>query len=224
MSQNTLEEWRPIDGYPNYQVSNRGRVINVKSGKVLKPGVYNTGYEYVNLYKNGKYKNYNIHRLVANAYIPNPDNLPQVNHIDENKCNNNVENLEWCTASQNTRHSAHKRSCRINQLTLDGEFIKQWDSARDVERELGFNNGSIIKSCKGKLEKAYGYKWGYADGLHQRKQNRPIAALTKDGDFIAEYKSAAEAARCLKISTTQIYLCLNGTYKSAHGLRFIYID
>lgn len=224
MSQDTREEWRPIAGFPNYQVSNRGRVMNLMRGKVLKNRINGHGYEHVALCKNGKQKNYTVHRLVAQAFIPNTDNLPQINHIDECKTNNDVSNLEWCTPSQNQRYSAHHRSCKINQLTLDGELVKTWESSHQSERELGYKCTYIIAVCKGKRKQAYGYKWEYADPEQQRKFNRPIAALTKDGDLIAEYKSAAEAARGLKISTTQICFCLNGTYKSAHGLRFIYID
>lgn len=224
-SQNTLEEWRPIDGYENlYAVSSKGRVMNLKKNKMIKPWVSNYGYVLVNLRKNGKQKKYLIHKLVAEAFIPNPYNLPQINHIDECKSNNNVTNLEWCTPSQNQRHSIYQRSCKINQYTLDGEFIKQWESSHEIERNLGYNDGNIISCCKNKQKTAYGYRWKYTDGLHQQKQNRPVAVLTKDGEYVAKYKSAAEAARFLKISTTQIYFCLNGTYKSTHGLRFIYID
>lgn len=225
MSQNTLEEWRPINGFPNYAVSNRGRVMNLKSGKILKNRSNNHGYVYVKLYKgDGTSKQIKIHRLVAQAFIPNPLNLPQVNHIDENKTNNNVENLEWCTASQNTRHSIYQRSCKINQLTLDGKFIRQWESSREIEREIGYDHCHIIDCCKNKFKQMYGFRWEYTDGLNQRKINRPVAALTKDGEFVAEYKSVAEASRCLKISTTQIRNCLNGRLKSTNGLRFIYIN
>lgn len=220
------EIWKEIQGFEGlYAVSNRGRVKNLKTGKVLKYVIDNMGYAFVTLYKaNSKPKNIKVHKLVVKTFIPNPDNLPQINHIDENKWNNNVSNLEWCTASQNQRHSAHQRSCRINQLTLDGQFIRQWESSHQIGRELGYNQSYIIQSCKRKRKQAYGYKWEYADPEQQRKLNRPVAALTKDGELVSEYKSAAEASRCLKISATQIYYCLNGTYKSTHGLRFIYID
>lgn len=219
------EIWKEIQGYEGlYAVSNRGRVMNLKSRKVLKPGINSIGYELIVLCKNGKQKNYTVHRLVAEAFIPNTDNLPQVNHIDERKDNNDVSNLEWVTASQNMKHSAHQCSCNINQLTLDGELIKTWESSRQIERETGYSTGYIIDCCKSKHKQAYGYRWEYADPSQQHKFNRPIAVLTMDGDLIAEYKSAAEAARGLKIRPNQICLCLKGTYKSAHGLRFIYID
>ena len=227
MSQNTKEQWRPIDGYPNYQVSDKGRVKNLETGKILKNRSNNHGYPYVRLFRgDGKPKNCTTHRLVAEAFIENPLNLPQINHIDEDKRNNDASNLEWCTPSQNTRHSVHQRSCKINQLTLDGELINTWESSREIERELGFSQGNIIKCCKRHKNYSHvgGYKWEYADPTQQQRHNRPIAALTKDGDLIAEYKSAAEAARCLKIRASLIHYCLNGTCKSTHGLRFIYLD
>lgn len=221
------EIWKEIKGYEGlYAVSNRGRVKNIMSGRILKNRIDGHGYAFVALCKGDgtKPKQIKVHRLVALAFIPNSDNLPQVNHIDEDKTNNDVSNLEWVSASQNIRHSAHQYSCRINQLSLDGELVKTWESSWQIERELGYAQGYIINCCKRKYKQAYGYRWEYADPSQQRKFNRPVAALTKDGDLIAEYKSAAEASRCLKISYTQICLCLNGTYKSAHGLRFIYID
>lgn len=218
------EIWKEIKGYENrYAVSNRGRVMNLMSGKVLKNRINGHGYEHVLLCKNGKQKNYKVHRLVAQAFIPNKLNLPYINHLDEVKTNNNVSNLEWCSASQNQRHSAHQKSCRIKQLTLDGELVKIWDSSMQIGRETGYNASYIIQCCKGKYKQAHGYRWEYADASQQHKLNRPVAALTKDGEFVAEYKSAAEASRSLKISTTQIRNCLYGTYKSTHGLQFIYI-
>lgn len=220
------EIWKPIKGYESrYAVSSKGKVMNLETGRILKNRINTHGYAIVGLFNgNGKRKKIMVHRLIAEAFIPNPLGLPQINHLDEDKTNNNVTNLEWCTASQNTRHSAHKYSCRINQLTLDGEFIRQWDSSNQIKRELGYSNGSIINCCKGKSKQVYGFRWQYADPTQQRKINHPVAALTKDGEFIAEYKSAADAARSLKIRASLIYFCLNGTCKSTHGLRFNYID
>lgn len=220
------EIWKEIQGYEGlYAVSSKGRVKNIKTGKVLKNRINPHGYAIVALYKgNGtKPKAVMVHRLVAQAFIPNPENLPQINHIDEDKRNNNVINLEWVSASQNQRHSAHQYSCRINQLSLDGELVKEWESSHEIERELGYIYGNIIQCCKGKYKQMYGFKWQYADPSQQQKQNRPVAALTKDGEFVAEYKSAAEAARCLKIGVRSIRFCLKGIYKSTNGLKFIYI-
>lgn len=221
MSQNTREQWKPIDGFPNYQVSNKGRVKNIKTGRVLKNVIDSHGYYVVNL---GKGNMRMVHRLIAQAFLPNPDNLPQINHIDENKLNNDVSNLEWVTASQNIKHSIHQRSCRINQYTLDGELIKQWASAHEIEREFGYAPINILRTCQCKFKQTYGYRWEYAEPSQQRKFNRPVAALTMDGDLICEYKSAADAARSLKICDQSIRNCLNGTYKSTNGLRFFYLD
>ena len=106
------EEWRDIEGYEGlYQVSNLGRVksLNYRGCKgnisILKPRLTKKGYETINLCKDGKVKNVRIHRLVAQSFISNPNNLPVVNHKDENKLNNNVDNLEWCTCQDNLLHS-----------------------------------------------------------------------------------------------------------------------
>ena len=215
------EIWKEIQGFEGeYAVSSMGRVKNLKNGKIFT-GVNNgNGYKIITL----KGKTYMVHRLVALAFIPNPDNLPYINHIDEKKDNNDVSNLEWCTASYNTNYSSHKQSCKINQITKDSELVKTWESSMQINRETGYDASSIIKCCRGKRKQAYGYRWEYADPSQQHKFNQPVAALTKDDEFVAEYRSAAEASRCLKISYTQVYLCLNGTYKSTHGLKFIYID
>lgn len=220
------EIWKEIEGFEGlYAVSNKGRIRNIRTGRILKYGIDGMGYPFVLLCKaNSKPKNIKVHKLVAQAFIPNPKNLPQVDHIDENKKNNDVSNLRWVTASQNQRHSAHQKSCKIKQLTLDGELVKTWGSSKQIERETGYRQGNIIQCCKSKIRSAYGYRWEYADPYQQQKHNRPVAALTKDGEFVAEYKSIAEASRCLKISYPQVYMCLNGKLKSTHGLKFIYID
>lgn len=120
------EEWRDIDGYEDlYQVSNMGRVLSLKfnhtenNPKILKP-IELLGYLVVNLYKDGKMKSFKIHRLVAKAFIPNPDNLPEVNHKDENKFNNVVDNLEWCTTKYNINYgTAISRSSKTRSLPVE---------------------------------------------------------------------------------------------------------
>lgn len=224
MSQNTKEIWKPIDGFPNYQVSNKGRVMNLKTGKIIKNSISLNGYIYVNLWLNNKLTHFRVHRLVAQAFIPNPENLPQVNHIDEDKTNNNVENLEWVSASKNIRHSIYRQYRKINQLSLDGDIIKQWESISQIAKKFGIGNSHIIQCCKGERKQAYGFKWQYADSSQQQRHNRPVAALTKDGEFVAKYKSVAEASRCLNICAQSIHDCLNGNYESTHGLIFIDID
>lgn len=114
-------------------------------------------------------KNYLVHRLVASAFLPNPNNYPIINHKDENPQNARVENLEWCDSKYNNNYGTHNekvaKSCSIPilQFSLDGKFIRKWNSTKDAGRELDIDRGSITKCCKGKRKTAGGYKWGYAD-------------------------------------------------------------
>lgn len=172
------EEWKDIEGYDGlYMVSNYGNVksLNYKrTGKecLLKPTNNTTGYYlFVVLCKNGVLKNYRVHRLVAQAFIPNPNNLPEVNHIDENKNNNCVGNLEWCTREYNnnygTRNERHAKALSKHVLQIDknsNKVIHEWDSATQVKLELGFAQSHICDCCKGKPshKTAYGFIWRYA--------------------------------------------------------------
>ena len=159
------EIWKPIKGYEGlYMVSNWGRVKSIKFGKerILKPVTNSSGYLLVGLYKNNIEKKYSVHRLVAEAFIPNPYNLPQLNHRDENKLNNNVDNLEWCTNEYNINYGTRteRYSKPVLQYTLDGEFVGEWPSARECGRN-GFNQGSVSACCRGELKTHKGYIWKY---------------------------------------------------------------
>ena len=100
-----MEEWKEIVDYPNYMVSNFGNVKNIKTDKILKAGINSSGYYVINLCKNGKVKLFQIHRLVANAYIENPETKQNVDHSDGDKFNNKVNNLRWATKTENARNS-----------------------------------------------------------------------------------------------------------------------
>lgn len=163
------EIWKDIEGYEGlYQVSNLGRVRN-KHNKILRYRISNCGYYRYALCKDGKYKYLSIHRLVAEAFIPNPDNLPCVNHKDENKKNNFVDNLEWCTSAYNNIYGTRRKRMAVKlykpvfQYTLDGEFIKEWNSLKEINETLGFYYQSIGKVCKGLkgYKTAYGYVWRF---------------------------------------------------------------
>lgn len=170
-----MEIWRNIEEYKGlYQVSNLGRVRSLWYGKerILKPTKDKDGYLRVQLYKNGKAKLYGIHRLVAMAFIDNPYNLPQVNHKNETKDDNRVENLEWCNHLYNINYGtcqqrrAEKRrndklSKTVYQYTLDGKFIAEYPSGKEIQRQLGYNRGYISSCCLGKYKTAYGYIWKY---------------------------------------------------------------
>lgn len=167
------EIWKDIKGYEGlYQVSNLGRVKSLGNGKsnnskvkILKPCKNKDGYFLITLSKNNKKKSYRINRLVASAFIPNPNNLTQVNHKDEDKTNNRVDNLEWCDSKYNTNYGTRNKriSKPIIQFTKNGEFVRKWDSATQVEKELSIKQQNISKCCGEKIKSAYNYKWGYAD-------------------------------------------------------------
>lgn len=147
-----------LDGYDHYYVSDEGYVYS--KSKRLAPRINKDGYNNVFLYKDGKGKNYRVHRLVAQAFIPNPKNLPEVNHKDHDTTNNRVENLEWCDRTYNNRYSKAKK---VKQLTLDGQLIKIWECTRDVERISKIAHSAVSSCCNGKLKTAGGYKWEYVE-------------------------------------------------------------
>lgn len=151
---------KKIKNYETYMVFEDGKIYNSKTNKYLKPRINNEGYANIYLHKNGFGKNFKLHRIVAEAFIPNPKNLKEINHKDFNKLNNNVDNLEWCDRMYNVRYSKSKR---VSQFTKDNKFIRNWDCLRDVERELGISHGSISHCCSGKLRTAGGYVWKYLE-------------------------------------------------------------
>lgn len=160
-----MELWKEIKEYEGlYKISNYGRVKNIKTGRILLPS-FNGEYKTIGLCKNKKRNYMVIHRLIAMAFIPNPNNLPYVNHKDENKLNNDINNLEWCTHTYNlTYGNAQKRrvSTRVIpvvQKTKSGEIIKIYKSRIEAEKETGIAHESISMCCNGKLKSAGGYIW-----------------------------------------------------------------
>lgn len=171
-----FEIWKWVPGYEGlYKVSNTGLVKSVdryiKTGKSyglhLLKGEFlkeknSRGYLRVGLRNGDIQKFFSIHRLVAQVFLPNPDNLPEVNHKDENKANNWVTNLEWCTNLYNIRYGTgiKRRSKTVYQYSKDGQFIREWPSTREVERSLGYSSSCISRAClKGLV--MYGFKWSY---------------------------------------------------------------
>ena len=166
-------------GFPNYTITDDGRIFSLNYNhtgkkKEVKQLITNWGYFRVCLYnKVSKMKRFMVHRLVSLAFIPNPDNLPEVNHKDENKQNNNVSNLEWCSKSYNINYGTRNeriaeihlnrkdQSKKVKQFTKDGVFIKEYPSIHEVERQTGFYNGNISKCCNGRTKSSYGYIWRY---------------------------------------------------------------
>lgn len=166
------EVWKDIEGYEGlYQVSNLGRVKRVTTGRILKSGKDKKGYLKVVLCKNNIKSAKTIHRLVAQAFIPNNENKPEVNHIDENKTNNMVSNLEWMTAKENSNHGTrNERVAKAVSKTLSipiiainlktGEYT-DFCSAKECARQLGLNQSHITNVLKGRRNQTGGYTFKY---------------------------------------------------------------
>ena len=164
------KQYAYIDGYDNaYRITSDGKVY---SGETLKSTeIARNGYERVSLWKNGKGKHYSIHRLVATAFIPNPNNYEMVNHKDGNKQNNDVSNLEWCDASHNMRHAydnslVNPKTTRVIQYTKDFQKVKEWNSIAEACESLNLNHANVVTVCGQKTNRRQcgGYIWRYADG------------------------------------------------------------
>lgn len=163
------EIWKNIKGYEGlYEISSFGSVRSLCSGKWGKEMIRKLvpdkdGYMTVNLKKNGKYHNYKVHRLVGMAFIDNPNNLPMINHKDENRANNTIENLEWCDCKYNNNYNEKpsKYFKPINRLNEDGTINKQYKSITEASKENAVDMSCIIYVLKGKRKHAGGWKWEY---------------------------------------------------------------
>lgn len=162
---NKLEVWKKIKGAEfDYLVSNKGRVKSIKFGKekIITPSKVGAGYLALNICVEGKIKRKYIHRLVAEAFIPNPEKKPQVNHIDEVKTNNEVSNLEWLTSKENINHGtlSKRKSTKVFQLTKENVLVKKWDSIKEATKQ-GFTNSGIVRCCNNKIKSHKGFVWKY---------------------------------------------------------------
>ena len=180
------EIWKDLPDYEGlYEISNLGNVRTVFRYKtiynykckdfikiplkqvILKGSVSKSGYRQIVLRKDNKCKLKLVHRLVAETFIPNPNNYPQVNHKDEDKTNNRVDNLEWCTCKYNMNYGtvskriAKKFHKKVNQYSLQGDFIKTWDSIK--EANTYYNTSHISECCRGHLKQVKNYVWRYAN-------------------------------------------------------------
>lgn len=166
-------EWRIVEEFPNYEVSENGQIKNRTTGHIKAQRIKNNGYVITDLSRNGEVKTVHIHRLVAEAFIPNPYNLPEINHKDQDKTNNNVENLEWCDRIYNNNYgyknelmleTRKMKNCinapqAIQQIDKSGNIIATYPSMREAERQTGINNTRISAVCRGRSRQAGGYIW-----------------------------------------------------------------
>lgn len=247
------EEWRPVVGYEGiYEVSNTGKVDHLNFRHTQKRVRIATrisrGYESIALYKDKKTKRTFVHRLVATAFLKNPNNYPQVNHKDENKLNNNVNNLEWCTPLYNVHYgtcrirSAKKHSIAVIQTTIDGIIVAEYNSIKVASQSTGIDKSDINNVCNGKNITAGGYKWMYKDKDRNKKAvkrrfereisklekgidyckgtPRPIVQYSLSGDFIREYPSCKSAAKELNVNCESVRSNCRGETSNCKGYVF----
>lgn len=204
-----LEIYAPIEGFPDYLVTSWGRVLSLKDShgkdriKELKPCKGKGGYMHAVLHKNGKQYNKYVHRLVAQAFIINDDNKPCINHIDENKTNNHVSNLEWCTYKENNNHGT--RNERVSKAHIGNK-----------------NHMYGKKHTEESKQKMSEHRKGKTNGINHPKA-KPVIGFKINGCNIKYYKYIGE---CKKdgFATQHVVECCKGKRKSHKGFEWFYVD
>lgn len=167
-----MEAWKDVVGYEGlYKVSNLGRVLDVEKGKIRKLVRDKDGYFQLGLMKNGKRFYQKVHRLVAEAFIENPNSLPIVNHKNEDKSDNRPENLEWCTAAYNNSYGSRVRS--VLQFDLCGHFVKKYSSINEAARKNKMDAKTLYRWCQKIGGVGHGYKWYFGDFEAEGKELWP---------------------------------------------------
>lgn len=234
------EIWKDIPGYEGrYKISNYGKVWSYFKKDFMSIYIDKDGYSRVALFKDGKQKQLQVHRLVAQTFIPNPDNLPVVRHKVSivNGGDNSVDNLQWGTIQDNaddrTRDGLHKTAVRkalakpVYQIDpKTKEIVKRFETITEAAKEVNGDCGPIGEVCKGKFKLAYDYYWKFVDDespieIRERKNNpRPVIQMDLNGNFIAEYPSALEASKATNGHQGSISKVCKGIRKTANGYKW----
>lgn len=235
-----------IEGFPQYLIYKNGDVFCTKTNTFVKRYLRKDGYFQVLLSdKNGKKKFQLLHRLLAIAFIDNPENLPYINHKDGIKTNIDIPNLEWCTASENQLHAYRTglKKCAITRKTLeaslpsivrpvlqydtDGHLLNRWASIAEASREVGLTASQICASCLRRIHTSGGYIWCYEDEENAIEKSlkarsfgygkKHVFQFSMNGEFIREWESAEEVFKELGFKTSSISLACSGKIQQAYG-------
>lgn len=176
-------EWKTVAEYDKYEVNIFGEIRHKKRKHILTPRKNSSGYGYVAFNINGQRKNFAIHRIVANAFISNPNGYTEINHKDYNRLNNCVDNLEWVSSSQNKQHAYLKvenhisRGKSVNQYDKNGNFIKTFDTVSAAAKEMKCTIGAISNCCLGRTKTSMGYQWRFVEGSTTKYERNPISSV-----------------------------------------------
>lgn len=217
-----------IPGYEDYYISKYGEVYSKKSGllKLVRPGHIKKRYLIVNL-NNRERKSYRLHRLVAMTWIPNPSDLPEVNHKDGNTKNNKAKNLEWVTRKENQKH---RRSIleqkgfvkSVVQSSLDGSYIQKFESIVAAGKSTGINSRTICAVCNGQGRSAGGFLWCFendykGDSLALHKASKKVVQFDLEGKYVRTFESVKQAAEETGCLYNNISACCHGRCKTSNG-------
>lgn len=187
-------EYRDINGFPGYKIGTDGTILSNKRRKgYINTFVGSSGYKFATLYNNGKRNTIALHRLLATTFIPNPDNLPMINHKDENPLNNDLSNLEWCSGSYNRtygnceakRVSTIAQSKSVAQFSLDGDLLNVFPSCSAAAKSLNIGGSaafSIGQCALGHTKQSHGYIWKYIkpESINNKENDENINKLVKE--------------------------------------------
>ena len=220
----------------DYSVSTEGEVRKDTTNYILSQSSQQD-YKFVGLLINGKQKRMRVHRMVALTFIDNPDNKPYVNHINGNRSDNNVENLEWVTPSENTQHAVNTglfksgRNRAVIQYNLNGEQMATFESASEAARQTGGSQSKITMCCRRQRDSANDYQWRYYDDIQDVQKiekkfitGKQVAQCDEEGNILNIYPSFKEAARAVNGTSSAISRVCSGTNIRHKGYKWKLVE
>lgn len=220
----------------DYSVSTEGEVRKDTTNYILSQSSQQD-YKFVGLIIDGKQKRMRVHRMVALTFIDNPDNKPYVNHINGNRSDNNVENLEWVTPSENTQHAVDTglfksgRARAVIQYNLNGEQMATFESATEAARQTGGSQSKITMCCRRQRDSANDYQWRYYDDIQDVQKiekkfitGKKVAQCDEEGNILKIYPSFKEAARAVNGTSSAISRVCSGTNIRHKGYKWKLVE